>query len=138
MARWITKWIWEVPLSEQAAHTVIVIDQDAEKLAGFGTWAHVDAVGTREERHIEIAWFGVDVTYQGHRDEAGHRVADRIYATVEEAALAHPESSDDMPFTLVCHVENSRGFRFWESHGYRLLPDPRDQVEDETYYRMVR
>jgi hypothetical protein len=65
-------------------------------------------------------------------------VADVIYATVESAALAHPESSDDMPFTLVCHTENDRGLSFWMSQGYALVPDPKNQVEDGIYYRMVR
>ena len=117
---------------------MIVIDQDAGRLVGYGTWGHVDAVGTREERHIEIGWFGVDAAYQGVRDDAGNRVADLIYATVEEAALAHPESSDDMPFTLECHVDNARGLNFWQSQGYDLLPDPQHRVENENYYRMVR
>lgn len=81
----------------------------------------------------------MDQDYQGRRDDAGNKVADSIYATVEAAALADARSSDDMPFTLECHVQNERGRRFWESHGYRLLPDPKNQVADGgTYYRMVR
>lgn len=43
-----------------------------------------------------------------------------------------------MPFTLVCHTENDRGLSFWMSQGYALVPDPKNQVEDGIYYRMVR
>ena len=95
-------------------------------------------MGTATRRHIEIVWFGVDRAYQGRRDNAGNRVADSIYATVEAAALADMRSSEDMPFTLVCHIENARGLGFWKSHGYQVLPDPKTQVEDNIYYRMVR
>ena len=139
--RWITKWIWEQPLSERDEQTLIALDHDAGEegqLAGYGTWGYVGSVGTRTERHIEIGWFGVDQAYQGRRDDAGNRVADSIYATVETTALADAQSSDDMPFTLVCEIDNARGLRFWESHDYQLVPEPQSQVEDGIYYRMVR
>jgi hypothetical protein len=35
-----------------------------------------------------------------------------LYATIKSAALSHPESTDDMPFTLACHVDNQRALRF--------------------------
>ena len=115
-----------------------MIDQDAGRLAGYGTWDHLSSVGSRANRHLQIAWFGVDAAYQGATDHEDRRVADVIYATVEEAALADPRSHDDMPFTLVCHVENERGLRFWRRQGYGVIADRRAQVEDEVYYRMVR
>ncbi len=88
--------------------------------------------------HIQIAWFGVDLEYQGQVDDDGVRVADRIYASIEEVARRHPDSTDAMPFTLVCHVDNERGRRFWMSHGYTLIGDPKLRIEDDVYERMVR
>jgi hypothetical protein len=88
--------------------------------------------------HIEIGWFGVDLRYQGVVDDDGIKVADRIYASIEQVALAHPESTPEMPFTLVCHVDNERGRRFWRRHGYVLIGDPKLQLEKEIYERMVR
>lgn len=108
-------------------------------LVGYGTWSHVDAIGpTAAARHIQIEWFGVAVAYQGRTDDRGQSVAGVVYASVEQAARAHPDSTEDMPLTLVCHVDNDRGRRFWESRGYRLIPDPLAQVEKDVYYRMVR
>jgi ribosomal protein S18 acetylase RimI-like enzyme len=99
----------------------------------------VDEIGsTPQPKHIEIQWFGVHSEYQGEKDDDGHSVALLIYATVEEAALAHPESQDDMPFTLACDVENAHGQLFWERLGYRVVPEPDLKVEDGRYYRMVR
>jgi hypothetical protein len=100
----------------------------------------VDEIGsTPQPRHIEIEWFGVHSEYQGEKDDEGRSVAGLIYATVEGSALAHPESQDDMPFTLACDVDNKHGQGFWGSRGYRLIPEPDLKLEnDGRYYRMVR
>src|SRR6202035_661133 len=105
--RWITRWIWQEPLAQQG-ETIIATDADRNGvLVGYGTWKHVDAFGsTAQQRHIEIAWFGVHSDYQGVSDASGHSVAGVLYATVENAARSHVESTDNMPFTLVCHVDN--------------------------------
>lgn len=140
--RWITRWIWQKPLAEQEqehGETWLAIDEDASKMAGYGTWKHVDTIGTATRPiHIQIAWFGVDLDYQGQVDETGVRVADRIYASIEQVALRNPSSTEDMPFTLVCHVNNERGRRFWQRHGYQLIGDPKLRIEDKVYERMVR
>lgn len=139
VANWITKWIWQKPLSRpDRAQTWIALDEDTGDFVGYGTWEFVDAVGARHEKHIEIAWFGVDSRYQGETDDKGRLIADSLYATIETIARGHPDSTDDMPLTLVCHVENRRGRRFWERQGYRLIQDADAQVEKNVYHRMVR
>lgn len=106
---------------------------------GYGTWAHVEGITpAATARHIEIEWFGIDIAYQGRKDDQGRSVAGVVYASVEAVARAHAESTEDMPLTLTCHVNNDRGLRFWESRGYRLIPVPHAQVEKGRYYRMVR
>jgi ribosomal protein S18 acetylase RimI-like enzyme len=142
VARWITRWIWEdSPEKRQARQkTLIFTDEDRDGvLVGYGTWGHVEAFGVAvQPRHIEIAWFGVHTDYQGVRDEHHPTVAGLLYSTVEAAAKADPGSSDDMPLTLVCHVENERGLRFWRRRGYEVIPDPKLAIEDDVYFRMVR
>jgi hypothetical protein len=99
----------------------------------------VDAFNTEPvDRHIEIAWFGIDNDYKGQCLPSGEKIADVLYATVEGAALADEETDADMPFTLSCDIENPRGRRFWESHDYRIVGPPYAQVEDDRYHRMVR
>lgn len=112
---------------------------DDGSFVGYGTWQHVHALGPLiVERHIEIAWFGIDVRYQGRTDQSGYSLAGRLYATIESAALAHASSSADMPFTLVCHVDNQRGLAFWHRQGYRAIENADARIEDDFYYRMVR
>jgi len=141
VTRWITEKIW-APIFWHGTipnQTLISVDRDADdRVAGFGTWRHVEAVATRPERHVEIAWFGIDLAYQGQRDAEGNRVAGLIYRIVEAAALSDPATTDEMPFTLLCDVENKRGLKFWASLDYQALPDPRYRVEGDHYVRMVR
>ncbi len=141
MGRFIKRWIWDDPPDppDARARTLLGFDADNENVVGYGTWTHVEAFGTHPiERHIEIAWFGVDTRYQGQKDDDGRSLAGLLYATVEQDALEHPDSSPAMPFTLACHVDNDRGLAFWERRGYHVIPDPKLRVEDEIYYRMVR
>jgi hypothetical protein len=142
VTQWITETIWAPDFWQDGTipnQTLLTVDRDADgKVAGFGTWHHVDAVADRLERHVEIAWFGVDLAHQGRRDDAGNRVAELSYRRVEEAALSHPRTTDEMPFTLLCDVDNGRGLNFWTSLGYQVLPDPRYRVEGDHYFRMVR
>ena len=116
--------------------TIVMFDDDwRDGLVGYGTWAHVRSFGeVSQPRHIEIVFFGVCSRYQGQKDDKGLSVAGQLYATVEQHARAHDESMDEMPFTLACDVENERGRRFWEHRGYRLIPDPELQVENEGRY----
>jgi hypothetical protein len=71
-------------------------------------------------------------------DATGAKTADLLYATLETTALAHEATADDMPFTLTCDIDNVRGRRFWESHGFRLVGPPYAEVEKNRYHRMVR
>lgn len=138
VTKWLREWIWGKPLERQP-ETWIAVDEDANRVAGYGTWEHVNAFGTTSMPvHIEIAWFGIDRDYQGVCDENGDKVADRIYAAVEDKALAHSDSTPDMPFTLVVHVDNDRGRKFWLRQGYTLIGDPKLQIEKNLYERMVR
>jgi hypothetical protein len=136
VANWIKDWIWQKPPEKRKGETIVSVDREADLLAGYGTWAYVDVVG--RGRQIEIAWFGVDTRYQAREDENGHKVAGLIYATVEAAALADPDSAADTPLTLACHVDNARGLQFWRRRGYHLIEDADLQIEKNLYYRMVR
>ena len=88
--------------------------------------------------HIEIAWFGIDVRFQGQRDDDGHSLAGRLYSTVEGTARAHADSTADMPITLTCHIDNEQGLGFWDSRGFHVIENAEMQIEDDVYYRMVR
>lgn len=63
---------------------------------------------------------------------------DRVYGSLEAVAQRHELSTPTTPFTLACHIDNDRGRAFWERHGYGIIPDPKLEIEDEIYYRMVR
>jgi hypothetical protein len=115
------------------------VDQDTDLIAGFGTWTFAEAFGTEPvDRHLEIAWFGIDRRYHGANADSGARVSDLVYASVESKALSEDEAAEGMPLTLTCHVENFRGRRFWERQGYQLVGPPYAEVEKERYHRMVR
>lgn len=139
VARWITEWIWEKPLNRRG-ETIIVLDGDCDdRLAGYGTWTHVEQIGSvLQPKHIEIVWFGVDSHYQGAAFDEAHKVADVVYAEVERFAQEHPDSTPGMPLTLACHVGNDRALAFYKRTGYRLIPDPKLQIEKNLYHRLVR
>lgn len=108
-------------------------------IAGYGTWTHVvDEGSVLKPRQIEIAWLAVHSEYQGVPYDGRHTVADVVYAEVERFACEHPDSRPDMAITLTCHIENLHALRFYEKNGFRLIPDPKLQVENEIYYRLVR
>jgi hypothetical protein len=118
---------------------LVAVDQDDDVIAGFGTWAFVEVFGTEPvDRHLEIAWFGIDRRFHGVTAESGARASDLVYASVERRALSDEEATDEMPLTLTCHVDNFRGRRFWERQGYQLVGRPHAEVEKDRYHRMVR
>ena len=119
---------------------MVAIDQSKDQLiAGYGTWTYVEAFGTEPvTRHLEIAWFGIDKRYQGVTDPADRKMADLVFASVEGRAFAGGQSNEDMPVTLICHVDNFRGRQFWERQGFRLVGPPYAEVEEDRYHRMVR
>jgi ribosomal protein S18 acetylase RimI-like enzyme len=90
------------------------------------------------DKHLEIAWFGVDSKFQGQAGEDGIKISDSLYAIVEQRAEADDDFTPDMPITLTCHIDNVRGRRFWERLGYRIVGPPYAEVEKNRYHRMVR
>jgi GNAT superfamily N-acetyltransferase len=91
-----------------------------------------------EERQvIDLAWLALQPPFQGETDHDGFKLADRLYAYMEEVAREHPDSTEDMPVHLVCEIQNTRGLRFWQRMGFRQIGLV--QVPDgPTYLRMVR
>jgi GNAT superfamily N-acetyltransferase len=87
---------------------------------------------------IDVAWLGVQAQFQSETDHDGNKLADRLYAYIEEVAREHSDTTEDMPVHLVCDERNGRGLRFWERNGFeeigRVTPPP----EDVTYVRMIR
>jgi len=142
VAKYLREWIWEEGEEKvrQRSQTLLGYDAESGSLVGYGTWDYIEELGGQAaETHLEVAWFGLDKAFQGQRDEtSGEKLADLLYSTLEDDARASLKTSDDMPFTLACDVENQRGRYFWERHGYRLIGPPYPEVEDARYYRMVR
>lgn len=138
VTNWIKDWVWSKSQAWRD-QTLIAVDRAENLVAGYGTWSHVEAFGTEPvDIHIEIAWFGIDSRYQGLCDTSGAKVADLVYASVEQQAVADPRSTADMPLTLTCHVDNFHGRHFWERQGYKLVGPPYAEVEKNRYHRMVR
>jgi ribosomal protein S18 acetylase RimI-like enzyme len=138
--RWLSQWIWEKKPLTRKGETVIVVDNDREGLiVGYGTWAHVaDESSVLKPLQIEIAWLAVHSEYQRTPFDEQHTVADVVYAEVERFAREHPDSLPDMAITLTCHIDNRRALDFYEKNGFRMVPDPKLQVENDIYYRLVR
>jgi ribosomal protein S18 acetylase RimI-like enzyme len=147
---WIREWIWEGRWARLRERTLLGFETgDADdnhpgQLVGYGTWDH-RAVTTSAGVHtaIEIAWFGIDRQFQKRRTADGRSYASQLYATLEADARADSASVDEMELILECHVDNEAGRGFWESRGYRVIPDEEVVVyePDEAgrpYHRMVR
>lgn len=124
--------------------TVVAFPDDrTDQVYGYGIWKYLTLAreGNDIRTHIEIAYFGVHRDFQGQKTSAGHRCADVLYATVEQDARSHENATDDMPFTLECHIDNKRGERFWRRQGYRDLQIVELQEpgkKSRPYRRMVR
>lgn len=94
-------------------------------LFGFGAWKH-QVIELADETRIpvvRVGYFAVDERYQGAVDQDGHKLARRLYASVEATALAHADTAPGTPMELVCHAENERGQRFWRSLGFEYFGD---------------
>jgi len=144
VATWIRVEIWQVlPELRSLTPTILAFDRgNPDLLVGFGTWCHVEALSAtgEAEKQIEIAWFGVDSRYQGVATATGERCANRLFATVLADALAAEDSTDDMPVTLLCHVDNQRGRRFWMGQGFEDAADAEQRPpggQAQRYQRMV-
>lgn len=131
--------MWKKPFGSKGETIIVVDDEREEMVVGYGTWAHVeDESSVLRPTQIEIAWFAIHLDYQSTKYDEAHSVADVVYAAVERAARAHEESTDDMTITLTCHINNRRALRFYERTGFKLIPDPKLQVERDIYFRLIR
>jgi len=144
VGEWIRRQVWQIlPELREKIPTILVFDDASPGvLVGFGSWSHVEAISSsgRAERHIELAWFGVNIRYQGQVTDSNHLCADRILATVLADALNAADSSPDMPITLLCHVDNDHAHAFFERHGFVKVTDAyvaRPVGDPERYTRMV-
>lgn len=141
VTRWITEWVWEKTWGRKG-ETIIVLDEERDDLlVGYGTWKHREDTGSvLKPLQIGIAWFGIHSDYQGMPFDDENTVADVVYAEVERFAREHDDSTPDMQLTLTCHTENERALKFYRKPktGFRLVGEPNPQVEDNTYYRLVR
>jgi len=68
----------------------------------------------------------------------GRSGADVLYATVEEDALDHPDTSEEMQFELFCDTKNTRGLRFWQRQGYVVIGTSDGNARADQYFRMRR
>ena len=141
---WIRDWIWKKSATWRSSNpTILAFDKEhPDRLLGYGTWKHVEARSSAgvEEMHIEIAWFGIHRDYQGMKADTGERCSVRVYATVLAHALADDDSTDDMPVTLTCHLDNDRGYKFWQSLGFSDAAEAEERLPDgqpQKYRRMV-
>lgn len=99
-AKWLTTWLWEKPFGSKG-ETIIVLDDDAAgSVVGYGTWKHVEHESVVQPVHIEIAWFAVHSDYQGvsYEDSAAEAEAtDETETTDETEATDEAEGADDAP-----------------------------------------
>jgi hypothetical protein len=109
---------------------------ETDEFVGFGTWKYRDLDGYG--RVIDIAYLGVVSKFKGEVDHARRKLAARLYAAVEEDALAGDETTPDMPIHLVCDERNGRGLAFWVRIGFEEIDRQYIGALDITYVHMIR
>jgi hypothetical protein len=137
VSRFVRELVWAGRPKEE--ETIAAFVHGSGELYGFGSWKPVQiqlADTDDAEPGIRIPYFGVDHHFHGRRNEAGERLADVLYATVEQRALSHPASSEGMPFELYCDEANIRGQHFWARNGYQDVGPA--YHGDKRYRRMIR
>lgn len=110
---------------------------EADELFGYGSWNHRNVTLDGEPSNvIFVPWFGIQHRFRGAQTSSGESAAGVLYATLEQAALGHPQSNAAKPILLDCHADNDRGLAFWESRGF----EPLELVETPSgrYHRMRR
>jgi hypothetical protein len=137
VARFVKELLWSGrPKGEE---TVAAFVRGSGELFGFGSWKHVQiqlADSESPQDGIRIPYFGVDQRFQGSRNAEGESVADVLYASLEQRALSHPQSTEGVPFELFCDEANIRGQHFWSRNGYEDVGPA--YHGDKRYRRMVR
>ena len=122
---------------ERRPDVVLAFDAESGDLYGYGAWAHARAnFEGQAQSVIRIPRFGVDRRFKGSVDSEGNKCAGTLYATLEEHARSHEDSSEAMLIELFCDERNERGLRFWRARGFRYL----ETVESPSgrYQRFVR
>jgi len=76
--------------------------------------------------------------FKSETDHDGYKLADRLYAALEEDARKNDDSTEQMPVHLVCEIENTRGLRFWERNGFVGIEPITIPQSGVTYLRMIR
>jgi len=117
---------------------LIATTGDGQEMVGFGCWKHWKR-GEDEatpEPVIQIQYFGLDRRFHHATLPNGNKVADDLYATLEQDAAAHADSTREMPIDLLCAAENGPGIRFWQRQGFEVLGEI--QGGPTTYYWMRR
>ncbi len=100
------------------------------------TWkTGVPPPGWQSTRWIRIPRFGIDRFYQGGLDDDGVKHADRLYAALEAAARAGPDTIHGMFVELFVQRENERAIRFWQRQGFQ---DIGTSEGDRRYRRFFR
>ncbi len=124
VSRFLTHRYWQP--GRQQEQTIIALLAGTATIFGFGCWKHTHAELPQRVNPIpviRIPYFGVHEDYQGAKDAEGRGWAGRLYATLENDALGHPESAPDMPIELYCDRRNEPGLRFWCLRGFRYVRD---------------
>jgi hypothetical protein len=134
--RYIRQTLWTPGRTREQ---VLLAETEGGDLFGFGAWKHIEStLPGEQEVVVRIAYFGVQVRFQGERTRDGTSGAAVLYATVEQDALEHPETSPEMQFELFCDTQNARGLRFWEHQGYTVIGASDGKARPAQYFRMRR
>jgi hypothetical protein len=143
VSKFIREDVWKQgrPPEEE---THLAFTEESGELVGFAVWKHrllkvEDAAdGTTRDYGtvIDIPSFGLDTRFKSEIDHDGGKLADRLYAYIEEVAREHGDSRDEMPIHLVVDDRNDRGHRFWLRLGFVQIGEV--VLPHLTYRRMIR
>lgn len=138
MNRYIRQTYWTPGRPRE--HVLLAQPEGSEDIYGFGAWKHIQStLPGEDEVVVRIAYFGVQSQFQRQRTDDGEtRCSDLLYATLEQDALDHPDTSPDMQFELFCDTENEHGQRFWERQGYTVIGTSDGRLRSDQYNRMRR
>jgi ribosomal protein S18 acetylase RimI-like enzyme len=107
-------------------------------VVGFGCWKHWERgeEGAEPDPVIQIQYFGFDRRFHGACLSDGTKCADRLYATLEDDALNHPDTTPEMTIDLLCVTDNTHGVAFWDRQGFKILGEL--ERGQNKYYWMRR
>jgi ribosomal protein S18 acetylase RimI-like enzyme len=114
--------------------------RETAELVGYGTWkirTDLQLQGENELRRvIDVPFFGLDTKFQGEVDHDGHKLAGRLFATLETVARANELVTEEMPMHLVVEEQNERAVQFWLGRGFQEVE--RRDYGSVQYIRMLR